>query len=71
MDDNFKSFDGNNTENLFIHELFLVFRFLSLGLALLQLVSFYFYIKLYFKDGPCMCGAKFDDVRSLSEAVDS
>ncbi len=36
MDDNFKHFEGGETSvNLFIHEFFLVFRFLSLALVLL------------------------------------
>ena len=71
MDDDFKHSESSNTEAILIHELFLVFRFLSLVMALLQFISFFFYFRVFLRDGPCMCGARFDDVRSLSEAADA
>jgi hypothetical protein len=65
MDEDFKHAETSNTEGILIHELFLVFRFLALGLALLQLISYIFYFRLVLKDGPCLCGAKTEEERPL------
>ena len=71
MDEDFKHQETSNTEGILIHELFLVFRFLALGLALLQLISYFFYCRLVLRDGPCLCGAKTEEERPLPEAADS
>ena len=65
MDEDFKHAETSNTEGILIHELFLVFRFLALGLALLQLISYIFYFRLFLRDGPCLCGAKSEEERPL------
>jgi hypothetical protein len=71
MDENFNSTEKSSL-GLLNHELFLVFRFLTFGLALLLTISLFFYTRLVLIEGPWMFGAKvLPEQRRLPAATDS
>ena len=67
MDEDFKHSETTSAEGILIHELFLVFRYIALGLAILQFLSYFFYAKLVLCDGPCLCGARMGELRPIRD----